>query len=162
MGNFPFQTAAWSDFGLYWNNWKGIKQEDQQEDCIWGNILNQTSICAHWFRHSLGTRADRPPAKPLWILIEKMACVSYYGSMFSISLRLCCVIIYWRALPVYMLILREGHVLSIEMFCAAREDPNICLFWTVHVHLCWAENKKKYTIFWCTQNSVCFITMLNI
>ncbi len=32
MGIFLFKTAAWSDFGLYWNNWKGIKQEDQQED----------------------------------------------------------------------------------------------------------------------------------
>jgi len=102
-------------------------------------------ICAHWFRHSPCTRAGRPPAKPLWFLIEKKkkwhvrhimeACFRY--------LRACCVIIYWRALPVYMLILREGHVLSIELFSAAREDPDICLFWTVHVHLCWAENEKN-------------------
>lgn len=142
MANFHFKMAALSDFRLFQIT-KWIKQEDQQENCIWGNILNQTFICAHCFRHSLCTRADCPPAKPLWILIEKMACVSYYGSMFSISLRLCCVIIYWRALPVSMLILREGHVLSIEMFCAVREDLNISLFWTVHVHLCWAENKKN-------------------
>lgn len=70
---------------------KGNKtRRPAKELCLKQHIKSNTSLCAHWFRHSPCTRAGRPPAKPLWILIEKMACASYYGSMFSISLRLLC------------------------------------------------------------------------
>lgn len=86
------------------------------------------------------------PAKPLWILIEKMACVSYYGKhVFDISAPVLCHYLL-KGLPVYMLILSERRVPSIEMLCAAREDPNICLFWSVHARLRWAENKKIHNL----------------
>lgn len=162
MGNYHFVTAAW--FGTLLKQLKGNKtRRPAKEPCLKQHIKKQTRIYLCTLIKAKPLHQGRPSSCQAFVILnwKKMACASYYGSMFSISPRLLCHYLLKSPPSVYVDSERGTCTLNWDVLRSEGGSRYLFILDCACSSLL-GRKLEKYTIFWCTQNSVCFITMLNI